>query len=234
MPAKRVLFYDDIKKEVQSVADRLEEVGVKVDVVDRFSDARQIALKKKYDVVVFDLRLDNEQDTDGLQFLTAAYDQAGSVQYVIFSRWVDEFQDRVDSLIAEGQVKTCFGKNQVQQLLEYLLQLLGLAPGGNDLPGGKGSLLLQEEFQGEVTRVIGDDVEVIFDVEGDTVEHVYNRDQLEGAHLPDVGDKVAAISFLFTRPAPPLDVSKLKEALRDDYPAIKKRIDRRKIIQPED
>ena len=98
----------------------------------------------------------------------------------------------------------------------------------------EGKLILREKFDGEVTRIVGDDVGVTFDVQGDLVEHVYHRDQLQGGVLPQVGDRVTAISFLFTRPAPPLDTGELEKALRDDYLALKQCVDDRKIIEPED
>jgi hypothetical protein len=98
----------------------------------------------------------------------------------------------------------------------------------------EGKLTLREKFDGEVTRIVGDDVGVTFDVQGDLVEHVYHRDQLQGGVLPQVADRVTAISFLFTRPAPPLDTAELEKALRDDYLALKKCVDDRKIIEPED
>jgi CheY-like chemotaxis protein len=128
MREKRVLIYDDVIKEVATVAESLRDAGIKVDLAQRFAKARELVLGSRYDVVVFDLRLDNERDLDGLQFLTAVYDSRGSARYVIYSRWVDQYQDAVDRVLSEGKVSRCFFKGQGRELVRYLCALMGLAP----------------------------------------------------------------------------------------------------------
>jgi hypothetical protein len=67
-----------------------------------------------------------------------------------------------------------------------------------------GTLCLSEVHEGTVTRVVDDEVEVVYETDGDIIEQVYDRRQFINA-APQENDHVRVVVSMWLRPPEPKD-----------------------------
>ena len=77
-----------------------------------------------------------------------------------------------------------------------------------------------EQYEGVVEHVQGDSVTVVFEIEGDVVEHEYERSQFIDGRLPEEGDRLSVYVHVVhgpdqTQDDAALDDDELNE--QDDY-----------------
>jgi len=95
--------------------------------------------------------------------------------------------------------------HRVRSQLDKLLETHGTAIEGNKelqrvlIAKDADSLRMIESFHGLVEHVHEDQVVVVYETEGDPIEHVYERDQFVDGHLPKAGERVIVSVFLATR-----------------------------------
>lgn len=96
-------------------------------------------------------------------------------------------------------------KDRIRSQLDKLLEAHGSTVEGNKelqrvlIAKDADSLKMIESFDGLVEHVHEDQVVVVYETEGDPIEHVYERDQFLDGHLPKVGERVIVSVFLASR-----------------------------------